>query len=372
MKILNITSITELRGGDAQMYTVYKLLKDKRNLTQFILCPENSVLSQICKKDNANFFTYKKNGFKLFNMILAILKIYKKESIDIIHIHDSTALNAGLIAIQFFKKSTTLIFSRKRNNPIKDQFLNRFKYSHKSIKKIICVSKAVEAVFENRINNKNRLITIYDAINVQKFENKKNKNLLQKEFNLPYNSLIIGNVASLTNQKDLFTFIDTAKKIKDKNNTQHPIKFVIIGEGCLKDDLKTYAKTNNLENDLIFTGFRSNVSDLIPEFDIFLITSITEGLPLSIYEAMACSVPIVSTKAGGIPEVVINGETGFLAELKDSEILSDSVIKIINNPILQAKLKTNGLNRVKTNHDLKTMKDNYENLYKSIKLEFNA
>lgn len=372
MKILNITSITELRGGDIQMYTVYNLLKDKRNLTQYILCPENSALSEICEKERANFFTYKKNCFKLLNLTIAIIKIYKKESINIIHIHDSTALNAGLIAMHFLKKTTTLIFSRKRNNPIKDKFLNRFKYSHQSIKKIICVSKAVEAVFENRIENKSRLITIYDAINVQKFENKKNKNLLHKEFNLSDDSLIIGNIASLTNQKDLFTFIDTAKKIKDKNNTEHPVKFVIIGEGFLKNDLKTYAKTNNLENDLIFTGFRNNVSDLLPEFDIFLITSITEGLPLSIYEAMACSVPIVSTKAGGIPEVVINGETGFLAELKDSEILSDSVIKIINDPSLQDKLKKNGLNHVKTSHDLKTMKDNYENLYKSIKLEFNA
>ena len=92
MKILNITSITELRGGDVQMYTVYNLLKDKSDLKQYILCPEDSVLAGICKKDNARFFIYKKNKLKLINFVIAIVKICRKESISIIHIHDSTAL----------------------------------------------------------------------------------------------------------------------------------------------------------------------------------------------------------------------------------------------------------------------------------------
>ena len=106
MKILNITSITELRGGDAQMYTVYNLLKDKSDLKQYILCPEDSVLAGICKKDNAQFFTYKKNKLKLINLVIAIVKICRKESISVIHIHDSTALNAGLLAMKFLNKKS--------------------------------------------------------------------------------------------------------------------------------------------------------------------------------------------------------------------------------------------------------------------------
>lgn len=366
MRILNITSITELRGGDAQMYTVYNLLKDKSDLTQYILCPENSVLAGICKKDNANFFTYKKNKLKLFNLVIAIIKICKKESISIIHIHDSSALNAGLLAMKFLKKSISLILSRKRNNKIKNKFLNRYKYSHPSIKKIVCVSKAVEAIFDNIIPNKERLLTIYDAIDVEKFANKENENLLHKEFNFSPETSIVGNIAGLTNQKDIFTFIDTAKKIKEKNNTTHPIKFIIIGDGSLKNDLVVYAKSNNLENDLYFTGFRNNVIDLLPEFNVFLITSITEGLPLSVYEAFACKVPVVATKAGGIPEVIINGETGFLAEIKDSETLSEQVLKVLTHSELKEKIKTNAFNLVQKNHDLSVMKENYYTFYKSL------
>lgn len=366
MKILNVTSITELRGGDAQMYTVYNLLKEKKDIKQFILCPENSVLSGICKKDKANYFTYKKNKFKLINLVVAIVKICKQESISIVHIHDSTALNAGLLAMKFVKKSTTLLLSRKRNNKIKDKLLNRFKYSHPNIKKIICVSKAVESIFDNIITNKSRLITIYDAIDVEKFSHQINKNLLHKEFNLSAETKIVGNIAGLTHQKDLFTFIDTAKKVKDKNNTNFDIKFVIIGDGPLKLDLLNYIKGNNLQNDVFLTGFRSNVTDLLPEFSIFLNTSITEGLPLTIYEAFACKIPVVATMAGGIPEVITNGTTGFLANLKDSESLSESILKIINDSNLETEIKTNAFELVQQNHDLNVMKNNYYKFYKSL------
>lgn len=370
MKILNVTSITELRGGDAQMYTVYNLLDKKEDLKQYILCPEDSALAAICKNDDANFFTYKKNNLKLFNLASEIVKICKKESINIIHIHDSSALNAGLIAMKFLSK-TTLILSRKRNNLIKNKFPNRYKYSHPSIHKIICVSKAVEAIFENIISDKDRLLTIYDAIDVENFAKHTNKNLLHKEFQFSSDTKIIGNVAGLTKQKDIYTFIDTAKKIKLKNETTHPIKFVIIGDGPLKKELIDYAKSNDLENDVFFIGFRNNVIDLLPEFDIFLITSITEGLPLTVYEAFACKVPVVATEAGGIPEVITDGDNGFLAPLKDSESLSESVIKILQNPVLKEQIKTNAFKLVKPNFDLSVMEKNYFDLYKSLSVNSN-
>jgi L-malate glycosyltransferase len=367
INILNVTSITELRGGDTQMYMVYKLLKDKKDLSQFILCPEDSVLSGMCKKDATPYFTYLKNKIKLINLIVAIVIIAKRKSIDIIHIHDSSALNAGLIAKLFLKKSTILILSRKRNNPIKNKFLNRFKYSRPSIKKIISVSKAVASIFDPIIKDKERLITIYDAIDVAEFSQNKSTNLLHEEFNLSPETLIVGNIAGLTKQKDIFTFIDTAQKIKSKNTTNHPIKFFVIGDGSLKEELISYTKTKGLENDIIFTGFRNNVNELLPEFDVFLITSITEGLPLSVYEAFACKIPVVATDAGGINEVVKNGETGFITAIKDAEKLSNYVLELLHNKDLKEKIVTNAYSLVEKNHDLEVMKQKYHSFYSSLK-----
>ena len=268
--------------------------------------------------------------------------------------------------MKFLKRTTKLILSRKRNNPIKNKFLNRFKYSHPSIKKIICVSKAVESIFENIISDKNRLTTIYDAIDVSKFKDKKSQNILHQEFNFSPETRIIGNIAGLTNQKDIYTFIDTAKRVKDNNITNNPVKFVVIGDGPLNNNLATYTKSLRLEDDVYFTGYRNNVTDLLPEFDIFLITSITEGLPLTVYEAFACKVPVVATKAGGIPEIVKNRETGLLTELKDSKKLAEYVIELLTNLDLKRNISTNAFNLVQKKHDLSVMEGNYYKLYKSL------
>ncbi|WET03546.1 glycosyltransferase family 4 protein [Flavobacterium sp. YJ01] len=364
MKILNVTSITELRGGDAQMYTVYKLLKEKSDIKQYILCPNNSILSSICKNDKADYFTYRKNSLKLLNLTFAIINICNKENINILHIHDSSALNAALIALKLLNKSITLILSRKRNNRIKDKFLNRYKYSHPRIKNIICVSKAVESIFDKIIKDKSRLITIYDSIDVEKFSLKTNHSLLHKEFSLSPETLIIGNIAGLTNQKDIYTFIDTAKTIKAKSGSL-TVKFVVIGDGPLKNDLIDYANANDLKKDIYFTGFRNTI-DLLPEFNVFLLTSVTEGLPLTIYEAFASKVPVVSTMAGGIPEVVVDGKTGFLAPIKDSKTLSEKVLEILKNSNISESVKSNAFELVKKNHNLNTMQKNYYAFYKSI------
>lgn len=365
MKILNITTMIDWRGGDAQMYSVYNLLKEYTDLNQFILCPSESVLAKKCKENKDKYYTYKKTS-KVFSVIKSIISVCKTEKIEVIHVHDSDSLTATLLASFFLPNNIKIILSRKRNNKIKDKFLNRLKYSNSRIFKIISVSKAVESIFENIVEDKNKLVTIYDAIDVTFFERNKSKGIIHKEFSIPVETKIIGNVAALSNQKDIYTFIDTAKKIKNKIENNIQVKFVIIGEGSQKNELEKYASENELQNDLIFMNFRNNVHELLPEFDVFLLTSLTEGLPLTIYEAFAAKVPVVSTNAGGIAEVVQNEITGFISDLKDSESLSNNVLKIINNNKLSETITTNAYNLVKKNHDLNIMKENYYNFYKNI------
>ncbi|HEX8576817.1 MAG TPA: glycosyltransferase family 4 protein [Flavobacterium sp.] len=366
MKILNVTTIPEWRGGDAQMYTVFNLLKSKKDIQQFILCPENSVLAQKCNIDKVSCYTYNRTSLKLIHATQKIIQICKKKSIDIIHVHDSSALNAALLSLLFLPKTIKIILSRKRNNAIKQKFLNIFKYSHPRIVKIVSVSKAVEAIFEHIIQDKERLITLYDAVDVEEFAQRKNHNLLHTEFNLDAETKIIGNIAALTAQKDIFTFIDTAEKIIHTNNNKLKLKFIVVGKGELKDILKNYILSKKLQKDILLIGYRNNVKELLPEFNVLLLTSITEGLPLTIYEAFASRIPVVATRAGGIAEVVINGKTGFTADVKGIDQLAEGVLTILNDSIVRENIKHNAYNLVKKNHDLNIMRENYYNFYTSL------
>jgi glycosyltransferase involved in cell wall biosynthesis len=366
MNILNVTTMQGLRGGDAQMYTIYQLLKNKTDLKQYILCPDDADLAEMCRRDNADLVTYNHNKNKKTNAIKSIIASCKNLKIDLIHVHDSTALTCSLIAMKFLNYQPKLVLSRKRNNKIKPFFLNKYKYSHPYITKIVSVSKAVEAIFDDIITDRNRLLTIYDAIDVKKVMAKKNIKILHKEFNLPDDSLIIGNIAGLDDQKDLFTFIDTAKKILQTKSALPEIKFFIVGRGPKKEVLEQYIKENQLENDVILTGFRNDVLDILPEFDVLLMTSIEEGLPLSIYEAFAAKIPVVSTDAGGIKEVVRNEETGFVTPQKDADALAKKCLEILQNPELKNKIVENAFKVVAEHHDLKNFEENYYHFYKTV------
>lgn len=363
MNILNVTSIEEWRGGDAQMYTIYNLLKKYDDIKQYILCPEFSVLAEKCKIDKANYYTYTKKN-KVLSLIKPINKIIKEKQIDIVHIHDSSALSAAILAKMLSNTKARIIYSRKRNNRIKDNFFSKLKYDNKHVEKIVCVSKAVEKIYLDVGMDPNKLLTIYDAIDVNKFANKSSKNIIHDELNLSEDSKIIGNICSLSKQKDIKTFIDTAKLLLKKNPAK--LEFVLIGGGELDEELKEYTSSLGIANKIHFLGFRNNINELLPELDILLMTSLTEGLPLSIYEAFASKVPIVSTKAGGIPEVVIDNKTGFLAEIKDKNELERKISNLLENASLRKDIVESAFSVVSSSFDLKNLEENYHNFYTSL------
>jgi len=362
MNILNVTSIVEWRGGDAQMYTIYNLLKKYPTLNQFILCPENSVLYQKAVDDQAQVVSYVKKN-KVFSLIQPIIEQIKINNIDVLHIHDSSALSAAIIAKMLVNKNIKLIYSRKRNNPIKNNFFKKLKYNNKYINKIVSVSKAVEKIFHDINLPADKLLTIYDAIDVQKFENKTKTGFLLNELNLGSEKIIVGNISSLSKQKDLVTFIKTAELVCENNEAVH---FVILGKGAEETMLKELVEEKKLTDKIHFLGFKPNVADYLKEFDLLLMSSITEGLPLTIYEAFASRIPIVSTKAGGIPEVIIDGENGFLSEIGDEKTLAEKCLQLLDNNELANKFKEKSFTIVKERFDLINLEKNYLNFYNKL------
>lgn len=362
MNILNVTSIIEWRGGDAQMYIIYNLLKKYDTLNQYILCPENSVLFKKASNDGAQVLSYVKKN-KVFSLVKPIIDYVNEFKIDILHIHDSSALSAAIIAKILVKKDLKIIYSRKRNNKIKDNFFKKLKYDNEYIYKIVSVSKAVEKIFVDINIPKEKLLTIYDAINVSEFAGKNKTGLIHKELNLPEELKIIGNISSLAKQKDLVTFINTAEKVIKQNSN---VRFVILGTGPEETILKELVKTKKLENIVYFLGFKTNVAHYLKEFDILLMTSITEGLPLTIYEAFASEIPIVSTKAGGIPEVIKDGINGYLTEIGNADLLTEKCLSLLEQPNIANQFKKHSFDLVTSQFDLKNLEENYYHFYTNL------
>jgi glycosyltransferase involved in cell wall biosynthesis len=336
LHIIHVSSAIEWRGGEQQLIYLYDELC-KKGIYQTIICVKDSALEKICRASGKHYLSFvKRSSFDLF-FAWQIKKLTARETtaLKIIHAHDSHAHTFAILSSLLFRNSWPIIVSRRVDFPIGDNFLSNFKYNYKGVKKIICVSNAIKNMISPKIKNHERLITIYDGIS--KYEVIK-KNKLRYEYHIPADHYLIGNVSALAPHKDYYTFIDTAAILIQKG-----IKavFFIIGHGNERENIKKYIGAKNVSDHVIMTGFRNDVKEILPELDILLMTSKTEGLGSSILDAMHCGVAVVATQTGGIPEIVMNEKTGLLAPAGNSQVMAENILKLFTNDELRKSIISN-------------------------------
>ena len=170
-------------------------------------------------------------------------------------------------------------------------------------------------------------------------------------------------------QKGLEYFIRVANEVKKRSRLK--IKFLIVG-GKSKghedyyNKLQILIKKLHLENDIIFTGRVPYLQDVLSIMNIFLMTSIAEGTPLVILEAMAMGVPVVATDVGGISEQVADGETGIIVPPRDPNAISKSVIYLLEHPEERGRMGKKGRERVKKMFSLERCVEEHRKLYESV------
>lgn len=192
-------------------------------------------------------------------------------------------------------------------------------------KKIICVSEFDrQAAFESKLGAKEKFITIHNGIDISKPQ------ITNTKFQIN-SKPVIGTIANLYPTKGIKYLIEAAALLK----TMIPdSKFIIqiIGEGRERKNLELRIKNYGLESTIFLLGKLPNASEHLRDFDIFVLPSIKEGFPYTILEAMAAGLPIVATKVGGIPEILIDKKTGLIVAPKNPQALADAIMNLISNP----------------------------------------
>lgn len=343
MKILHISSPKTWRGGEQQLMYLAEELKS-RNVDQIIMCPFNSAIHRYCLKHHFKHVTYFK-GFSANPMVaFRVYHLCKREQISLIHVHDSHAHNFAILAAVLTNNLVPIVVSRRVDFPVSETAVSSYKYNHPQIKKIICVSNAIREVMAPSITDKERLTVVHSGIDLSKFEGLGKNDVLRSEFDINADVKLIGSVAALAPHKDYETFIKTARKVVDSGKNVH---FFAIGEGPSRRDVEQWICKYDMTEHMTLTGFRENVLELLSSLDVFLITSETEGLGTSILDSLACGVPVVATRAGGIIEIIEDEKNGLLADVKDHDHLASQVIRMIEEDGLSERLVETGHETVK-------------------------
>lgn len=143
-------------------------------------------------------------------------------------------------------------------------------------------------------------------------------------------------------------------------------RLLVVGDGPLRVELVALADSLGLSSKIIFAGARHDIPNLMNAMDIFVLSSLSEGISLTLIEAMACELPVVATNVGGNPEVVVEGETGFLAPPQEPSLIAGRIQELMNNAALRQSFGKCGRLRAVEHFSIKRVGKQYEELYRSV------
>ena len=208
-----------------------------------------------------------------------------------------------------------------------------------------------------------RIHVIPNGIDAAPFSPRGARERIRAELGIPAGAPVAGILAVLRPEKDHRTFLLAARFVADESPEA---RFLLVGDGPLEMDLRREASALGLDGRVVFTGRRSDVADVLSAFDVAVLCSINETLPLAFLEAMATGLPLVGTRVGGLPEMIEEGGNGFLVSPRDPRGLADALIQILGNPELARRLGSRSRRRVESEFGLETMTRAYEDLFERL------
>lgn len=276
---------------------------------------------------------------------------------DVVHAHDphgvamaSLALSLGAGARRHDGgRAPALVASRRVDFHLKANSFSRWKY--RQVDLFITASEAIREMLIGDGIAADRVVTVHEGIDVDRIDAVPAVNV-HEAYWLPHHAPLVGNVAALVPHKGQRYLIEAAHLVIQR---VPDARFVILGEGELKEHLQHLVHEHRLEKHVLLPGFRTDIIGCIKGFDLFVMSSVTEGLGTSILDAMACRKAVVGTRAGGIPEVVDDGQTGLLVEPRDARQLAEAITRLLLDGSARERMADAGYERVRARFTVERM-----------------
>lgn len=333
-RIIHISTPRTWRGGEQQLAYLVEELQDS-HFEQLVFCRAKGAVAHWCTTQNQPCTTFTRKTALPLAAARQLAGLCKSGPPTLLHVHDSHAHTLAVLSAALFRNPSPIIVSRRVDFPVKKSLLSRWKYNHPAVAKILCVSDMIRRITAPAIKDPEKLTVVHSGVDTSRFPYPAS-GILRREFQIPDHYHLIANVAAIAPHKDYFTFVDTAALLLQQQQNLH---FLIIGgDGGEQAAVEAYIRSKALETHITLTGFRRDIPKVLPEIDILLFTSKTEGLGTSLIDAFLCEVPVVATKAGGIPELVTHAQTGLLAPPQAPEKLAAEVRRLLADPEFAAEL----------------------------------
>ncbi len=356
MRILHTEWSDDFGGQEKRVLSEATGLKE-RGHEVIIVCREHAKIRDEAIKAGIEVKTLPLRHSYDISSLISLSAFIKKREIHILNTHSSIDSWIGSIAARL-AGVPVLVRTRHLNIPLKRNILNFVHYLPDAY--ITCGEEMRKRLVEECHFPARMIVSIPTGVDERFFSTKRNPNG-KRRFGINPESPIIVNIGILRKVKGHEVTIKAARIL---SKVIPDAKFLLVGDGPGRKRLHQMVDEMGLKN-VIFTGFLPDVKEVLEVADISVLSSWSEGIPQSLLQSMAAGVPVVATRVGGVPEVVIDGENGFLIDPGDYEGLAERINMILNDGIdehILAKAKET----VRHNHTRKKMLDKIESLYERL------
>ncbi len=342
VKVLHVDSEMGWRGGQQQAVYLFEAMHKKGYDTSFICCP-SSKLANYLEDKSLPCHTLKFKGEIDLIAGLQLALYARQKGYRILHLHSGHALSWGLWA-KLFNRKLILIATRRVDFPIKKNLFSRIKYLNPWIDRHVAISDNIRNVMISDGIPEQRITTIHSGVDVLKNRDAVVPSGFREQWKICHDGVIVGTVAAFVGHKDYPTLIKAAAIVV---KTNPKVYFMAVGDGVLQPKMQTLAADLGISDHFIFCGFQTRVGDFLKAFDIYVMASKLEGLGTSVLDALALGLPVIGTRAGGIPEMIEDGKNGLLVDKKNPGQLASAILRMVGDTALMKSLGKNAAASVK-------------------------
>ncbi len=357
MSLFHVDAGREWRGGQRQSLFLVRELQ-RRGFPVFFVIQKGSPLHQKARDAGLRLIPLRMKGEADLWASLRLAIMMKRRGCRLAHFHDAHSLAIGLRAASWAK--VPLILAHRRVDfPLKQNVFSRRKYGRK-LDAMVAISEAVKKVLVEGGVQPGKIKVIPSGIDFSVYEEVKDRDFLRREFSFSPDDFLVGIVAALEDHKG-HTYLFQATRLV-RQHSPH-IRLIVVGSGSLRLELEAQVHELGIEDIVFFLGFREDMPRILASLDLFVLSSHLEGLGSSLLDAMASRLPVVATRTGGIPEIVLHGETGLLVPPRDPQAMAEAIIQVYHDRNLANYLAQKGHDFVRRHFSVEAMAEKVIELY---------
>jgi glycosyltransferase involved in cell wall biosynthesis len=357
---LHIDTSRDWTGGTNQvMYTVMGL-RARRERAALIAHPNGELFRRM--SEGTDLIPLAPDHEIDLGAAWRLSRVIRQFKPDVIHAHDPFAVTMAATALSITEPQPkpVLVASRRTEFRLKHSSFSRWTYAQ--IDGFIANSGVISDRLVTDGVPRGKITIVNEGVDVERIVRLEPANV-RAAFYLPTQAPVVGNVAALVPHKGQHHLIDaaaiTVRQVPD-------VRFVIVGDGELRPALEEHIRQKHLERHVLLAGFRDDALELTKGFDLFTMSSTSEGMCTALVDAMAAAKAAVTTDAGAIPEVMVDGETGFLVPVRNHQAMAARIVQLLKNPTLRARMGEAALERARGRFTVDRMVDGTQAVYESL------